>query len=418
VRLSFAELRSARGGRALGGLSAGQRPHRGDRVVQLIAVGANVATANTSVPAPVASAEIVDQSSAASGRSMSGILRYLRCRWSVRGVNQRVLRPLLEMSDNNDSIAESGDPGRSSSELSRNVQACAAKQGGHVTRDQLQEAGVSSATVTRWVASEKLIRVHRGVYAVGHLQSNPIDAAHAALLAGGDRCCLSGACALVLWGIWSRWPRPLEIVTAVDRRPGGLVAHYSTTLLKRDIATVQGLRVTSAARTLLDTAQRLTTTQLTRAVNDLRLRRVLTISQLADVLERNPSHPAVTLLKPHLEFAQEEPTRSVLEDRFLPLLRKHGLSTPRINIDIAGARIDAHFPDHALIVELDGWGTHRFKNKFLSDRRQDFNILLATGIPTVRIPYDDVNDPTIVKLKQLLTQRSGLGDGMRFTVPA
>jgi hypothetical protein len=80
-----------------------------------------------------------------------------------------------------------------------------------------------------------------------------------------------------------------------------------------------------------NTATRLNPTQLTRAINDLRLRNLLTLEQLHDILDRNPTHPAVTLLKPHLEHAQPEPTRSVIEDRFLPLLRKHGLPTPQIN---------------------------------------------------------------------------------------
>ena len=42
------------------------------------------------------------------------------------------------------------------------------------------------------VRGRQLIRVHRGVYAVGHRRSNPIDAAHAALLAGGERSALAG----------------------------------------------------------------------------------------------------------------------------------------------------------------------------------------------------------------------------------
>jgi hypothetical protein len=302
-------------------------------------------------------------------------------------------------------IEERGSSGRNGSKTSANVHRLAARQGGHVTREQVRDAGVSQATVTRWISSGKLIRVYRGVYAVGHLQSNPINAAHAALLAGGDRCALAGPCALVLWGIWRRWPKRLEILTAGDRRPTGLLVHRSTTLLKRDITTVQGVRVTSPARTMLDNARRLKPDQLTRAVNDLRLRDLLTIDQLADVIARNPTHPAVSLLQSELEFAQPEPTRSVLEDRFLPLLRKYGLPTPQINVHVAGERVDAYFPDHALIVELDGWGSHRFKAAFLGDRRRDFHILLQTDIPTVRIPYDDVNDATIVKLGRLLEQR-------------
>jgi len=291
------------------------------------------------------------------------------------------------------------------SDLTQNVHRFAARQGGHVTREQLLSAGLSQRTVDRWVRGKQLIRVYRGVYAVGHLQSNPVNAAHAALLAGGPRSALAGSCGLVLWNVWRYWPKQLEIVIAGNRRPAGLIVHQSSTLRQRDVKQVDGLRVTSPARTLLDTATRLSAKQLTRAVNDLRLRRELSLDDLADVIARNPTHPATTLLRPHLELAQPEPTRSVLEDRFLPLLRKHGLPTPQINTDVCGYRVDACFAEHRLVVELDGWGSHRFKERFLEDRRQDFAILTATGMPTVRLPYDDVGDAAIAQLGGLLRSR-------------
>jgi hypothetical protein len=302
-------------------------------------------------------------------------------------------------------IEEQGSSGSFPADLPGNVHSFAGRQGGHVTRNQLLDAGLDPRTVERWVANGKLIRVYRGVYAVGHLQSNPVNAAHAALLAGGERCALAGGCGLVLWGVWRKWPRRLEIVSAADRRPAGLIVHRSTTLLRRDIKKVQGLRVTSPARTLLDSAERLKPHQLTRAVNDLRLRNLLSIGQLADVIRRNPTHPAVTLLQPQLEFVQREPTRSVLEDRFLPLLRGHGLPTPEINVHVCGHRVDAYFPDQRLIVELDGWATHRTRARFVADRRQDFTILAATGISTVRLPSEDVSDQVVVQLGGLLASR-------------
>ncbi len=270
---------------------------------------------------------------------------------------------------------------------------------------------MSPRALTDWVASGKLIRVYRGVYAVGHVQANPINAAHAALLAAGPGSALAGGCGLLLWGVWRYWPKRLELVSAGDRRPSGVILRRSTTLTSRDITSVQGLRVTSPARTMLDTAERLNPEQRTRAVNDLRLRNLLSLDDLADVMARNPTHRAVTLLEPLLEFAQPEPTRSVLEDRFLPLLRRHGLPTPRINVHVCGYRVDAYFEEQPLIVELDGWSTHRTRERFAADRRQDFEILVRTGIATVRLPYEDVNDAAALQLSELLKARSSVRQG-------
>jgi len=262
--------------------------------------------------------------------------------------------------------------------------------------------------VTRWIAAGRLIPVYRGVYAVGHRSRNPVERAHAALLAGGDGAALAGAAALVLWRVWRQWPETLEIVIACDRRPSGLIVHQSDTLEKRDISLVEGLRVTSAARTLLDTAPRLTDRQLTHAVNDLRLRRLLTLDALRDVVERNPRRHSVTLLRPLLEIAQPEPTRSELEDAFLKLIRRKGLPVPQLNVLVCGHRVDAYFPEQRLIVELDGWETHRARNAFVDDRRRDAEILAMTGISTIRFVYEDTirrGDATAAQLAAILKER-------------
>jgi very-short-patch-repair endonuclease len=264
----------------------------------------------------------------------------------------------------------------------------ARRQGGHVTRAQALSV-LSSKTVDRWVSTGRLIAVHPGVYALGHLPTNAIDRAHAALLAGGETSALAGESAFVLWGLWQRWPDPAEIISANPRRSVGIRARRSSTLAGHDISVVQGLRVTSTARTLLDMAPRLSEPQLIRAVNDLRLRRLLQIEALVDVALRNPRHQGARPLRGLLESAQPEPTRSVLEDAFLTLLKRHGLPTPQMNVHVAGYRVDALFAEHRLIVELDGWATHRSKHSFQRDRRQDADILQRTGIPTVRFTYDE-----------------------------
>jgi very-short-patch-repair endonuclease len=176
-------------------------------------------------------------------------------------------------------------------------------------------------------------------------------------------------------------------MSATNRRHGGIEIVRSSKLLRRDIRTINGFRVTSPARTLLDVAPKMTAKRLTRAINDLRHDRKLTLAQLQDIVARNPRHPGSRRLETVLEISQREPTRSELEDAFLELLRKHRLPTPQVNVDIAGYLVDAYFPEHQLIVELDGWLTHQTKQAFTSDRRQDAEILGRTGISTIRLTY-------------------------------
>jgi hypothetical protein len=122
---------------------------------------------------------------------------------------------------------------------------------------------------------------------------------------------------------------------------------------------------------------------LTRAINDARRAKLLTLDQLADVVRRNRPHSGARLLQPHLNNLHN-PTRSDLEDDFLPFCARYHLPTPLINVEVYGFEVDAYFPAERLIVELDGWDFHRDRDKFESDREQDAT-MLAHQIATIRV---------------------------------
>jgi predicted transcriptional regulator of viral defense system len=71
------------------------------------------------------------------------------------------------------------------------IRRLAADQHGIVSRAQLLNAGVGPDTVDRWIKAGRLIRVHRGVYAVGHVPPSPHARAMAAVLACGKGATLS-----------------------------------------------------------------------------------------------------------------------------------------------------------------------------------------------------------------------------------
>jgi very-short-patch-repair endonuclease len=306
-----------------------------------------------------------------------------------------------------------GPKGHQDVPLAQQVAGIALVQGGHVSNVQLQRLGLSPRAIKHQVVRSRLIRVHHGVYAVGHLPTNPIDRAKGVVLAGGPRAALGFGSAAAFWSAERVWRHPFELISATDRRLAGVRVHQCKTLLRRDIRVVDGLRVTSPARTLLDIAPRLTGKQLTRAVEDLRHARKVTLGQLRDVVQRNPRHAGAPLLRPLIEAAQQEPTRSELEDRFLRLVARHHLPTPQVNVYVAGYRVDAYFPDHDLIVELDGWLTHQTRQAFSRDRRQDAEILAKTGIPTVRLTYEQTThhrSRTAGELKAILAARAHAAD--------
>jgi very-short-patch-repair endonuclease len=296
-----------------------------------------------------------------------------------------------------------------SASFDQRIATVALPQGGHITRTQLLGLGLTCRQIDYRVRIGRLINVHRGVYAVGVLPSNPIDRARGALLAAGPHSALARWSAAAYWGLARNWPTTVELVSAADRRHRAIRIEVSERLLGRDIRKIDGLRVTSPARTLLDTAPKMTSKRLTRAINDLRHDRKLTLPQLRDVVARNPRHSGSKPLKSVLEISQPEPTRSELEDAFLALLRKHRLPTPEVNVEVAGYLVDAYFPDHQLIVELDGWLTHQTKHAFTRDRRQDAEILGRTGISTIRLTYQQTKQTgtrTAQDLAAILARRA------------
>ncbi|MGH2915596.1 MAG: type IV toxin-antitoxin system AbiEi family antitoxin domain-containing protein [Solirubrobacteraceae bacterium] len=263
----------------------------------------------------------------------------------------------------------------------------ATRQHGNVTRRQLAAIGMAGQEIAWRTRRGRLYRVHRGVYAVGRPPSTPLERAAAAVLACGEHAALSHFAALALWGLAARWPRSFEVtVTCGDPRPSGIRVHRCPGLAPHDVRVQLGIRATSPARAILESAPALAPRQLTRLVNDALLTPHLTPARLADVVARFPNRRGATLLAPFVRHS-DGPTRSEMEDRFLALCERHGLPRPRIGARVAGHEVDALFEQQRLIVELDGWRFHRERASFQSDRARDIDTLLA-GHRTARLTWD------------------------------
>jgi very-short-patch-repair endonuclease len=110
-------------------------------------------------------------------------------------------------------------------------------------------------------------------------------------------------------------------------------------------------------------------------------------------MARNHGRRGVKALREALADLTEEPgwTQSELERRFVALTRAHGLPLPLTNQYVEGELVDAYWPDHRLIVEVDGWRTHKPRAAFETDRVRDAK-LVAAGYRVLRITYRRLRD--------------------------
>ncbi|MDQ6822458.1 MAG: type IV toxin-antitoxin system AbiEi family antitoxin domain-containing protein [Actinomycetota bacterium] len=281
----------------------------------------------------------------------------------------------------------------------------ARRQHGYITRQQLLALGVGPRAIHYRVVTGRLIPVHLGVYAVGHLPTTPLARAAAAVLACGPAAALSHRSAAVLWKMLDSYSGPPEVMVPSLRRRPGIRVHRSGTLAPADVTTQDGIHITSPARTLLDIAPGLTDAALMRAVNDGRLAGYLQLGALAELLARSARVPGVARLERLV--TGEAPTRSRFEDAFKRFATHYELPAPAVNVRFEGYEVDAWFPEERVIVELDGYRFHHDRGAFESDRYRDAT-LLAAGIQTVRITWErmtEAPDEAAALLHRILAAR-------------
>lgn len=134
-----------------------------------------------------------------------------------------------------------------------------------------------------------------------------------------------------------------------------------------------------APRTLLDLAPALDPAELTRACHEAWVNHRTTPRHVEACIARNPGKKGIAKLRAALG---SDATLSTLEDGFLDLLRDHRLPAPRTNIDRGGDKVDCHWPQLGLIVELLSYRFHASRHAFETDvarRRRSSHLAFTWG---------------------------------------
>jgi hypothetical protein len=267
----------------------------------------------------------------------------------------------------------------------------AARQHGLLRLAQLLAAGLSRQTISRRVKDGRLHRIYHGVYALGHRGLSRHGLWLAGVYAAGEGAGLSHLCCAALWEVRELRTDFVDVVAPKRRQPSGpLRVHVSRTLIPSDITIRKGIPVTTIARMCVDLTDVLTPHQLANVMHEADYRKLLSLAQLGEAMDRGKGRPNLHRLEKALALnaGGSAGTKSPHEDAFLALLESVGIAEPLVNTQLLGEEVDCHWPERKLVVEVDGRGHGRPRTK-RDDAIRD-KVLHEAGWQVLRFSGQDI----------------------------
>ncbi|MBL8935089.1 MAG: DUF559 domain-containing protein [Archangium sp.] len=295
------------------------------------------------------------------------------------------------------------------------VMALAAAQHGVFSLDQARANGMSLDQAKRRVRAGRWRRVLPAVYAVEGSFESVAQRRKAAALWFGQGCVFSHRTAASLWGL-ARFQGDEGPVSIASTRhlepPEGIRLFRVDALLARELGTVNGQRVTSVERTLLDLAATEPVATVEAALDDALRRKLTTVDKLTHFIERAGGTRGIRLLRRlTARRGGEGVTESELEARVLEVLRDAGMPMPELQkkVQVKGQRyrLDFRFPGTPVVLEADGYAWHSTAHAFEADRRR-INALTARGFRVLQWTWEAMNErpeQLLDELAVLLVQR-------------
>lgn len=258
----------------------------------------------------------------------------------------------------------------------------AGRQFGLFSRSQATELGGYNEFLHRRLVAGRWIAVAPGVYSLPGWPDSWRRRLWLAHLDVGPHSVVSHEAAALLHGLG---PLPPGAVTVTvphgdHERPAPYEVRQSTDLSPRHCTTVDGMPVTTPARTIVDLAARLGRERLGRMLDEAHVARRCTVQEVAALYDEllRPGKRGMRVL--HTVLAARGPgyvpPESVLERRLLRVLARAGLPEPVRQAALpwrsqAGARVDLLYPRHRVIVEADGRRWHSRLDQMAADRQRD-----------------------------------------------
>ena len=275
------------------------------------------------------------------------------------------------------------------------------------------EAVAAGAVSVRQLSAD-YVAVYPGVYVPRWVELSAVEGARAAWLWSRRQGVVAGLSASAVLG--AKWIEPsasAELVHANGRPPPMLAARFDR-LLPGETQRIDGMSVTTAARTAFDLGRRLSTTEAVQRIDALMNVTRVDVDAVERIAESHPGVRGLSTLRRTLRLV-DAGAESPYESLTRLMLVRAGLPAPQTQVPVVDehgfvvAYVDMGWPDLRVAVEYDGvqhWADAR-------QRRRDverFNDLDRLGWIVIRVSSDMLRTPAsvVARVRGALESRSTL----------
>lgn len=246
----------------------------------------------------------------------------------------------------------------------------------------LLAAGLSHSTITSWLRTGRLFRIHEGVYSIVPPQTlDREERWYAAVRASGPGAALSHGPAGQLSGFVDHGFRYALHVIVPDRsrrRIPGIVIHRPRLFERRDTTMLGGITVTTPTRTIWDMSTNHSPLQVRRAFEKAERFGRIARPRLEALAGAAPNRKGSGVIR---QLLSERPlpaadVRTWLEELLWETCTSNGLPLPISNVPVLDYTVDFLWEGGRFIVEADG-GDHLEPTQRDSDNARDFALQRA-----------------------------------------
>jgi hypothetical protein len=282
-----------------------------------------------------------------------------------------------------------------------------------ITRTEALESGLSQGAIRHRLASGRWQRLRRGIYLTGGVGPTHREAVAAALAAFGPDAAASHQSAALLHGIdlagrptAVHLTRPPTCRNGRHEMPG--VVERAAQLPAGHVRVVDGVRVTTPARTVVDLARHLAFEESLVSIDSALRQGLATPAEIARVLDDCSAWPRARRARTAVLHGDGR-SESALESLSRGVLILARLPAPELQQIVADAdglvgRVDFLWSEAGLVGEADGRGKYDSPSTLWAEKRRE-DRLREAGFRVVRWGWEDVTrtrSAFVARLRRIL----------------